>query len=390
VNYSTLSRPVITACVMQFDIAFGVNFASGFLTLFINSDLGVTNLAEAALWAGILQFATAGTIAVGQPVWGMFFDRVGGTKMLMRILIAYTCTMAIVAVSTNIYQVLLANLLQGIFGGTSTVIMAIIASTVEEEHLTQALGYQQAAQTAGFLLGPALGGIVAVVLGFRACYLFGAIMMASSLPLLRWARFPKIQASAETREKVDWRSLKALWRDFLALVSIQTAYEYLAPILPLYLVEAGLVGNSVVSYTAIVLSLSSLAYGVSVPITSRRIGRRHFSFMATVASAIILLQGFFRNTTGFICLRMAQCAIQSGGPALLVGSVGGRKKNKGLSIGILNSGRLIGDALAPLIASSVAFADNLTTSFTVIASISFLGAILATYDDLKRRRLRLK
>ncbi len=383
-SHKVLSRPVIAACFMQFDVAFSMNFALGFLTLFINIDLGFSNLAEAALWAGTIQFASSTAMAVGQPVWGWLSDRIGGTKMLMRIIVVNTCGLTILTFATDVYQVLLINLVVGMLGGTSTVIMTVIASVVREEDLAQAMGYQQVAQTTGFLLGPALGAIVAMMLGFRTCFLIGGIIIGSSIILLRWARFPRIERTAKSHEKIDWRSLKGLWRDFLALVSIQAAYQYLSPILPLYLTETGLSGNLLVGYTGLVLSLSSLAYAVSVPITSRLFERRHFAIVSTVCSGIIFLQGLFRDVFGFICMRLVQCVIQSGGPTMLFGSAGGKKRDKGLSIGILNSGRFLGNALGPLVASSVAFATNLTTSFAIIAFISFLGTIWAISERAEK------
>lgn len=365
----------MAACVVQFVVAFSLNFAMAFLTLFIYAELGVGSLREAGLWAGTAQFLSSSSLALMSPVWGWLSDRIGGKKMLIRVLVAHSSVMGLLSVSTSVYHVLVLRLIHGITSGTSTVVMAIIASSVDEDRLPQAIGYQQSVMTTGFLLGPAVGGVMAATMGFRPCFLISSIMIAIAIPFVVWARFEERSRGTSPREMIRWQSFKEVGRDFIALLSIQAAFNFVSPILPLYLNEAGVAGEFLVQYTGAIMAMSGLAYAVSVPVTTRLFKRKAIPFMLAAASGVVFLQGFFRQALGFVALRTVQCFLHSAGPSTLLGKAGGRSSNKGLTMGILNSARFLGNAIGPFLSSSVAYATDLTTAFAVTASVSLLAAV---------------
>jgi len=367
---------------VQFSVAFSLNFAMAFLTLFIYEELGVGNLSEAALWAGTAQFLSSSSLALMSPVWGWLCDRIGGKKMLIRVLLAHTTVMGLLSVSTNVYQVLALRLISGMTSGTSTVVMAIIASSVDEDRLPQAIGYQQSVQTAGLLLGPAVGGAMATVIGFRSCFLISSIMILTTIPFVLWARFEEEKRSTGPREKIHWKNFKGVSRDFIGLFSIQAAFNFITPILPIYLTEAGLTGDSLVTYSGLVLTMSSLGYAASVPVTTKIFKRRVIPILLAIASGIVFLQGFFREVFAFITLRMLQCFLHSAGPSFLLGQAGKKESNKGLTMGIMNSARFLGNAVGPFLSSSIAYAVDLTAAFTISAIVSLLAAFMT----IPRRR----
>ncbi len=93
--------------------------------------------------------------------------------MLYRTLITFTFTVGLFFIVTNVYQALVLRLIQGILAGTSTIIMALVASSVDEDHVRQALGWQQTAVTAALLAGPSLGAEISLkcfVQGEMNCY----------------------------------------------------------------------------------------------------------------------------------------------------------------------------------------------------------------------------
>jgi len=167
----------------QFVVSLSSNFAFPFLTLFIHADLEVNSLSEAAFRAGLAPLLAGISISVMAPVWGWLCDRVGRKKMLVQVLLAHAAMMGLLSFSTNLHQVLVLRLLHGFLSRTSVVVMSIIASSVEEEQLPQAIGYQQSVQTAGLLLGPVVGGVMATVMRFRGCFFAGGLMIASAVQL---------------------------------------------------------------------------------------------------------------------------------------------------------------------------------------------------------------
>jgi len=357
-----------------------------FLTLFINQELAVEKLEEAALWSGVVQLVSSSSMALTQPIWGMLSDRLGGKKMLLRILVVYTLTISLTSLSTNVYQVLVLRLIQGILGGTSTVVMAIIASSTDPDQLPRAIGYQQSVQNVGFLLGPTLGAGMAVAFGFRACFLVGGLVLALAIPFVLWARIEATGKSEASREKISWKDFSGLWKDFATMTSIQAAYGFLTPIAPLYLTEAGIRGDSLIAYTGLVTAAGTFAYAFSVPVTTRLFGRKHFFSLFMLGSGVILLQGLFRQAEVLTVLRMGQCFFHSAGPAFLLSGAGQRRSHKGFGLGILNSARFLGNALGPFIASSVAYATGLNTAFLVTAMFCMLGAIISRLGPRRANR----
>jgi hypothetical protein len=69
---------VAQTCVM---IAF--SFVFPFIPLYVR-DLGVTDNATAARWAGAIGAAAAVTMAIAQPIWGSLADRYGRRVMVLR------------------------------------------------------------------------------------------------------------------------------------------------------------------------------------------------------------------------------------------------------------------------------------------------------------------
>ena len=80
---------IAQTCAM---IAF--SFVFPFIPLYVR-DLGVTNTAEAARWAGAIGAATAITMAIAQPFWGSLADRYGRRVMALRSLTAASITLVL-------------------------------------------------------------------------------------------------------------------------------------------------------------------------------------------------------------------------------------------------------------------------------------------------------
>ena len=81
----TLSFGVLLAS--QLAATTGFMFVMPFLPLYVQR-LGVEDAGHAAAWAGLLNTATAVTMALAAPSWGRLGDRYGQKKMLLRATLA--------------------------------------------------------------------------------------------------------------------------------------------------------------------------------------------------------------------------------------------------------------------------------------------------------------
>ena len=87
-----------------------------FLPLYV-SHLGITDTAEAAMWAGVLIGAASFCAAVSNPFWGALADRKGRKPMVEKVLFMFGIIMIAMAFATNVYQLFILRILQGLCGG---------------------------------------------------------------------------------------------------------------------------------------------------------------------------------------------------------------------------------------------------------------------------------
>ncbi|MBV8363713.1 MAG: MFS transporter, partial [Candidatus Eremiobacteraeota bacterium] len=126
-------------------------------------------------------FAVCGLIA--GPIWGNISDRIGRKGVLIISQIGATIGWVILAFAPSIFIVFVARIIEGLSGGNIGVTQAYAADLVEPKERTRAYSYIAAAFSAGFTLGPAIGGLVNGRFGFTATFLLAAALQALTLIL---------------------------------------------------------------------------------------------------------------------------------------------------------------------------------------------------------------
>ena len=148
-------------------IAFvGFQFFSPFLPLYIR-ELGVTDPAGIALWAGVLAAVTPTVSGVLSPVFGRLADRFGRKMMLIRSLAAFTIIVAVMGMVTSVQQLFVARFMMGLFAGFTPMAMALASVSVPKDKVSVAIARVQGAQLLSVAVGPLIGGIVASHVGIR-------------------------------------------------------------------------------------------------------------------------------------------------------------------------------------------------------------------------------
>jgi len=143
-------------------------------------ELGETDVSGAAFWGGIAGFAFALMQFVFSPILGALSDAYGRRPILMLSLAGLMLDMLLLAVADTIWMFLLARLLAGIFAATFSTAYAFLSDVTTPEGRTRGFGYVSAAFGAGFIVGPAAGGLL-VDVSLRAPFLFAAALAAANL-----------------------------------------------------------------------------------------------------------------------------------------------------------------------------------------------------------------
>lgn len=164
-------RNLYVLCAALFVVMLGMSMIMPFLPLYIQQDFGVSDPHEVTAWAGIIfgaNFLTAGLVS---PIWGNLADKFGRKIMILRSGFSMSVIVALTGFASSIWMLLGLRLLNGTVGGIIPASTALIASTAPAERAGWAQGMLQSFVTAGSIMGPLVGGLLADRIGFRMIFL---------------------------------------------------------------------------------------------------------------------------------------------------------------------------------------------------------------------------
>ena len=271
----------------------GGHLAMPFLPLFIQQDLGVSDLGQAAIWSGLANAASGLAMATMAPIWGSLADRHGRKPMLVRAQFGMGAANVVSAFVGAPWQLVGVRAVQGMFSGVVGASRALVATSVPRERVPYAMGLIQSAIFLGQTLGPTIGGIVASVFGFRATLIgTGCVNSCAGILALLFIREAPTPAA---RKPVSFRAgiaevVKS--RPLAILIVLQMlatiANSGARPILPLFLASID-PGHDVAVTAGLAFAALGVAGAVASVAASRgaeRIGLKRLVLIAAVGAAI--------------------------------------------------------------------------------------------------------
>ncbi|MEJ2881665.1 TCR/Tet family MFS transporter [Pedobacter sp. GR22-6] len=165
------------------------------------------NISQASQWSGWLTFVYAIMQFVCAPIVGNLSDKYGRRPVLLLSLLGFGVDYIFLALAPTIWWLFLGRIIAGMFGASITTATAYIADISTDENRAQNFGMIGAAFGVGFIIGPALGGILGE-LGPRVPFL-----AAAALTLLNVAYgyfvLPESLDQAH-RRKFEWKRANPL------------------------------------------------------------------------------------------------------------------------------------------------------------------------------------
>lgn len=154
------------------------------------------------------------------PLLGRASDRYGRLPVLLYSQIGTVLSFVMMALAQDISVLFLARILDGVTGGNVIVAQAYVTDITPQEKRTQGLGIIFAGFGLGYILGPALGGLIAALSNDRAPFAVGAAITVITVLLTAFALDESLPKQAREQRRRDGRA-RMRWSEVLANRSLQ-------------------------------------------------------------------------------------------------------------------------------------------------------------------------
>src|SRR3954454_11214307 len=178
-------RNLIAVSVASFLASVGFMVVMPFLPGLLR-EVGGSDAASTGLWLGLAISIAPLMTALTGPVWTAMGERFGRKAMLERSVVCIGIGIGLMAVATSPMHVVVLRGVVGGLGGVSVAALAAITATTPRRDIGPAMGTLQAAQTAGSMFGPLLGGVLGAIVGMRESFILSASIFVIALGLIHW------------------------------------------------------------------------------------------------------------------------------------------------------------------------------------------------------------
>jgi len=370
----------------QFGIAFSFNCIMSFMPFYILK-VSAYDEKETMLWIGMILGATSMVAAIAAPFWGSLTARVRPKLLFEGGIFCNGIIFFMMGFVENLPLLLTLRLIQGALGAISTIGLVLVAASAAKNALPKYLGLFQNSMTAGQLIGPPLGAYAVTLFGYHSPFIIAVIVVFLSLVYChRYVRDIPVQTKRAKQGKQLTSGI--LWGWGLTIVgTIQLMF--LPSVLPhilagFQLTEQAAItsaGTIMMAYmaTAIVGNylLVSLAY---------RVGTARIVIIACLSAAV--LQGLLYISVGvysFTLIRVLQTGMIAAVIPLVI-STFANDGGGGTTLGFLNSGRFVGNALGPMMATTILAQFGLLTLYLSIAGLTIV-ILMGFLSSIKKTRL---
>lgn len=360
----------------------GMTFVIPFLPFYVK-ELGISNVEQAARWSGWLMGAPALSMIIVSPLWGSLADRVGRKPMIERAIFGGAISVFMMALATNVYQLLIIRIIQGVLTGTVAACNALVSASSPSRKMGFSLGLLQTGFFLGNFLGPLLGGISADILGFRNSFRITAALLFISGWLIFFLVEEKFTPSVKEKETIPFKKRVALFFNngqlfimFFILFLVQFSVHIISPIFPLFMETIVSNPKIVSTFTGLMFAITGLTSAFSSINVGKLIEKKPSNFLLTISllgtGVFFLSHAFVTNTTQLILSRVG-LGLFYGAIIPIANTIIGLStpsQNRGKVFGLANSTTYLGNVLGPI---SGAF---IMITFSLPAVFLFTGGLL--------------
>jgi multidrug resistance protein len=334
-------------------------------------------VAPAAIGLLVTSFSLLQLVAV--PVWGGISDRFGRRPVLIVGLVGSTASYLLFAFAHTYWALLVSRIVAGAMGATVGVGQAYIADVTAPERRAHAMGMLGAAFAMGFILGPAIGGILSAHSYASAGLVAAGLCAANAVAALAW--LPETPQHRATRSKEPVR-LSSLAAPLAASLLVTAAFAVLHVTLPLF-------GRDVLHDTtrrmgmlfAFMGVVSAIVQGGVVGRLASRVGERRLA----VSGALLLAAGLALAPQTSGAALLVALGVLSAGSALATPSIyavvsrSAAASQQGTALGLTQTASTLGRIVGPTVAGFLIGARGVNSPFLAGAALAMLGLVAALF-----------
>ncbi|MDD4188795.1 MAG: MFS transporter [Eubacteriales bacterium] len=385
--------------VMQVLTQAGFSFGIPFISYFIQ-EIGITEPNKIKLFTALLSAAPAVTMAIMAPIWGILSDRFGKKKMLVRAALAGVILVGLMGFASDVSQLFILRILQGVFTGSSTAALIFIASNTPDKDLPGALGVLTSAIFIGTTIGPALGGISAESFGYRTSFFIGAGILAVTffMTIFLIKEDPVSETRGKRMKPITGINLKSLLNYSLVMLLLILFFSYMArtvfgPYISLFVqqIRGKLEGSSAVTglinaFAALMVAFSGLLTGKLM----RRFKKYRLLLLLLLMAVIVSAVLFMSKGIAMFAIMYGMLAFSLGSIEPLVMSITSQTvepDKRGSLIGIETAVSSLGWCLAPIIAGIVSIEFSIHSVQLLIIAFVICAIVLTVIAERHEKKL---
>ena len=348
------------------------------------------------------------TYSVGQmistPIWGRLSDRYGRKPVLVISLVGAMLSYIGLALATNLWMLGLARALGGLMAGNFSTAMAYVSDVTPEHLRAKGMGIVGAAFSLGFIVGPAIGGLLSGPDAATASLYWPGMAAAimAGLTLVATLVFLKESLTPEQRQRAADQPHQSVWQATLRvferpvifrMILVGLAFVFVTgmfeTIFPLWANQKLTWGPREVGWLFAYLgAIVAVVQGGLIGPLTRWFGEGPLVPTATVLYALGLVIMAAAPSSGWVLFGITFTAVASSlfNPAMssLVSQQAGAEE-RGLVLGVFQSATWLGRSLGP-VASGVLFGQFGREAPLLVGAVLMLPCLWVVFSFLKRMR----
>lgn len=369
-------RNVLAISLSQLGLAFSFNFIMVFLPFYSHA-ISSYSSKNTLIWLGFIMGAPSFAAAVASSYWGSLASRISPKLLIMAGLLSHAVIILIMGFVPHLPVLLVLRIIQGLLGGISTVGLILISSSTSKERVSRDMGLFQNCITFGQLTGPPAGALVATMLGYKGAFISASVLVFATLVFCYFQvedQPPAFRQSATIKKPAV--SLKILFAWGLCFTT-NVQIMFLPSVLPNVFNGFNLLESAALKSAGMVVMLYTATAMAGTYFLSRladSFAKHKLVIFAAILGAVLqLFLAVCPGITSFVIVRMLQTAMVAAVMPLVFSSFA-EKLNERM-IGFLNSSRFAGNAIGPMIATSVLAFSNLNWLFVSVGVMGLLAVL---------------